>query len=170
MIRTTIDSPIGPLTLTSNGHAITALDWGDHGRDPADPVIDRVAAELAEYFTGKRLAFDVPLDPGGTDFDRAVWRAMAATPPGRIRTYGEVADELGASARAVGQACPRNPIAILIPCHRIVAAGGALGGFSGAAHRVDLKRELLAHEARVTGRVLPRSDPAQPSLFDATVP
>jgi methylated-DNA-[protein]-cysteine S-methyltransferase len=120
--------PRAPVTAASRAHLDAALAW------------------LAEYFAGKVPGTPPPLDLRGSDFDRTVWAALVAIPYGETRTYGELAREIGApgAARAVGAANGRNPVCVVVPCHRVVAAGGHLGGYSGG---LDVKRWLLAHEA-----------------------
>lgn len=110
-----------------------------------DPLVAETSRQLDAYFAGELDAFDLPVRPAGTTFQRLVWHIMQRIPKGHVRTYGGVAEELGASARAVGTACGRNPIPIIIPCHRIVAANGKLGGFS-ASGGVEDKVWLLRHE------------------------
>lgn len=110
-----------------------------------DPIVAETSRQLDAYFAGELETFDLPVRPAGTTFQRLVWHIMQRIPKGHVRTYGGVADELGASARAVGTACGRNPIPIIIPCHRIVAANGKMGGFS-AAGGVEDKVWLLRHE------------------------
>ena len=106
--------------------------------------------QIEEYFRGKRFEFEVTLDLEGTEFQRLVWRALAAIPFGETRSYGAVAETVGrpSAARAVGAATGRNPAPIIVPCHRVVGASGALTGFAGG---LDTKRALLAHEAEVAG-------------------
>lgn len=132
----TVASPLGPLTLTSNGEAIVRVAFRDEsmtgGMTGADCLLRRAAAQLDAYFAGDRKDFDLPLAPAGSPFQKRVCQAMSAIPPGQTRTYGELADDLGGSARAVGRACGANPIPVLIPCHRVLAAKGGLGGYSGA--------------------------------------
>ena len=103
---------------------------------------------LAAYFADPRSGFDIPLAPPGTPFQRRVWAALCMIPVGSVRSYGELARELGTAARALGGACGSNPIALIIPCHRVVSASGGLGGFMGGRRDVPLaiKRWLLAHE------------------------
>jgi methylated-DNA-[protein]-cysteine S-methyltransferase len=105
------------------------------------------AGQLADYFAGRAKRFELPLAPGGGAFERAVWTAMCRIPHGKTKTYGELAEAAGApgAARAVGTACGRNPIPIVIPCHRVTAAGGRLGGYSGLGG-LETKRFLLALE------------------------
>ncbi|ANK79552.1 MAG: cysteine methyltransferase [Rhizobiales bacterium NRL2] len=142
------DSPLGTIRIESDGAAITALRWSKSGWPDAPEdcgLHDRAADQLAAYFAGELDEFDLPLRPAGSNFQRSVWAAMQAIPKGATRTYGDVAGEIGAPARAVGTACGQNPIPVIIPCHRIVAANGSLGGFS-AAGGVEDKVWLLRHE------------------------
>jgi methylated-DNA-[protein]-cysteine S-methyltransferase len=147
MPQLTILTQIGELTVSEERGAIVALDWG-RGRDQVEtPALRKAARALQDYFDGAANAPDLPLAPAGTAFQQRVWAAMRAIPPGQTRTYGEIAREIGSTARAVGQACGANPIPILIPCHRVTAAAGALGGFSGGDGPVT-KQWLLDHERR----------------------
>ena len=116
-------------------------------------IIDEVARQLAEYFEGTRTDFDLPLDPVGTEFQRTAWSALRQIPYGETVSYGEQAARMGDrnKARAVGAANGRNPISIIVPCHRVVGSNGSLTGFAGG---VDTKRYLLDHERRVSGRTL----------------
>jgi methylated-DNA-[protein]-cysteine S-methyltransferase len=150
---TTVQSPIGELTLASDGEALTGLYMADQRHRPELPAADRdddavLAAareQLAEYFAGQRHAFDLPLRPAGTPFQRAVWDALREIPYGETAGYGELARRLGrpGAARAVGLANGRNPIAIVVPCHRVIGAAGALTGYGGGLER---KRYLLELE------------------------
>jgi methylated-DNA-[protein]-cysteine S-methyltransferase len=150
MPQLTLLSPLGELTLSEDGGAIVALDWG-RGRDQtASPLLAEAVAQLQDYFDGLRRDFDLPLAPHGTDFQRRVWTALRGIPPAHTRSYGTLARDLGSSARAVGQANGSNPIPILIPCHRVLAAGGSLGGYSGGDGPAT-KRWLLDHERRAYG-------------------
>ena len=143
----TVESPLGPLTVAARDGAIVALRFGGSARwGPADGVLDEAARQLDEYFAGARRAFDLPLAPAGTPFRRRVWQALRTIPWGRTRSYGAVARALGTAPRAVGGACGANPIPIIVPCHRVVAADGGLGGYSGG-EGCDTKRRLLEHEA-----------------------
>ena len=145
-----IESPAGLLRLRDSQGAITTLEWlrpasgsapqGDSG----SLLLAEAARQLAQYFAGERQDFDLPLAPAGNPFHQDVWRLMREIPFGRTATYGDLARQLGSAAQPVGSACGANPIAILIPCHRVVAANG-LGGFSGGAG-VESKRFLLHHE------------------------
>jgi len=138
-----IDSPVGSLTLVASGDQITELNWGQAGDDRA-PVLDAAADQLAAYFSGQQKRFDLPLNPGGSPFQRAFYAALCAIPYGQTRTYGDLARDLNVSAQAIGQACGANPIPILIPCDRVLAANG-LGGYSGRGG-VEAKVALLKLE------------------------
>jgi len=141
-----IDSPIGPIWIEARDGAVTRLGWsGAADADSDDPVLVDAAAQLAEYFAGEREDFDLPLDPVGSDFQKSVYRAMSEIPFGLTRTYGEIAKDLGVAAQPIGQACGSNPIPVIIPCHRVVASDGTLGGFS-ARGGVETKVALLRHE------------------------
>ena len=147
MPQLTCLTPIGEMTVSEDDGRIVALDWG-RGRDQTrTPLLSEAIAQLQDYFDGKRGTFDLPLAPQGTAFQRRVWDALRAIPPGEARSYGDLARDLSSSARAVGQANGANPIPILIPCHRVLAAHGALGGYSGGDGE-PTKRFLLALEAR----------------------
>lgn len=150
-----IATPLGPLTLaaTPRGLAAALFDGQRHHRgmlgapeDPAHPVLAQAAREFAEYFAGRRRHFELPLDPQGTPFQQQVWRALLGIAPGTTTSYGALAAQLGrpAAARAVGAAVGRNPVAIAVPCHRVVGSAGALTGYAGGLPR---KRALLALEA-----------------------
>jgi methylated-DNA-[protein]-cysteine S-methyltransferase len=112
------------------------------------PLIREAAAQLAAYFNNPAHRFELPLEPIGSDFRRRVWQALLDIPAGHPTTYGDLARRLGSSARAVGQALGDNPLPIVIPCHRVVAANGSLGGFnhSHTGYSLEIKRWLLAHE------------------------
>lgn len=143
MLRLTVQTPTGPVTLTEDDGAITTVDWGGAGRDHTT-TLDQAAAQMAAYFEDPTNVFDLPLRVSGSDFQRAVCDAMRAIPVGHTRTYGDIARDLGVPPQAVGQACGGNPIPIIIPCHRVLGASG-LGGFSGAGG-VETKVALLRHE------------------------
>jgi methylated-DNA-[protein]-cysteine S-methyltransferase len=150
-----LDTPLGPLLVRVDGGAVTAVRWV-RDQPPvvggSSTVLDAAAAELTEYFAGDRRAFDVPIDLGGLgSFQRQVLDATVAIPYGRTRAYGEIAADLGRTelVRAVGGALKHNPIAVIVPCHRVVAADGSLtgyGGAPGAGGRLDTKRALLEIE------------------------
>lgn len=148
MPQLTCLTPIGEVTVSEEDGTIVALDWG-RGRDQArTPLLLRAIAQLQDYFDNPASAFDLPLAPHGSAFQRRVWGALRAIPVGACRSYGDLARELGTSARAVGQANGANPIPLLIPCHRVLAAGGALGGYSGGDGQAT-KLWLLNHERRM---------------------
>jgi methylated-DNA-[protein]-cysteine S-methyltransferase len=152
----TIETPIGPLRLDAEEGALVAVHLPE-GRcspvaaveRPEDPVLAATARQLAEYFAGRRSTFDLPLRPRGTPFQRAVWDALRAIPWGETRSYAEIARAVGrpTAVRAVGAANGRNPLAIVVPCHRVIGAGGALTGYAGG---LEAKRWLLGHEAPIT--------------------
>ncbi len=124
--------------------AIVALNWGRAEHETVTPLLDEARAQLQSYFASGTKAFELPLRPAGTAFQTRVWRAMCKIAPGRTRSYGALARSVGSGPRAVAGACARNPIGIIIPCHRVVAADG-LGGFS-APGGVATKRALLRLE------------------------
>ncbi|MDO9712159.1 methylated-DNA--[protein]-cysteine S-methyltransferase [Paracraurococcus lichenis] len=166
MPHITLHTPLGELTVFEDDGAIVALDWGrGAGADDAapTPLLREAAAQLQDYFDGQRTGFDLPLNPQGSEFRRKVWDALRRIPPGETRSYLDIAREIGCrSPRAIGQANGDNPIPIIIPCHRVVAADGSLGGYSGGEGAAT-KRYLLALEARArtgapTGE-LPLSSP-----------
>ena len=142
-----IDSPIGPLTLSGEGEYLTALAFGDvrTAGDRPSPVLELAAGQLREYFSGGRRQFTVPLAAEGTEFQRRVWAALREIPYGTAASYKDVAIRLGkpGAAIAVGQANSRNPIPVIIPCHRVVGAGGQLVGYTGG---LRIKKALLAVE------------------------
>jgi methylated-DNA-[protein]-cysteine S-methyltransferase len=171
LFSTVIDSPVGALTIVASDDGLRAILWPDDDptrvrladtiEDASHPVIAATAGQLAQYFDGERTEFDVPLDPVGTEFQRAAWAALCSIPYGTTLSYGEQADRMGdrRKARAVGAANGRNPISIVVPCHRVVGANGALTGFAGGtqikAWLLDHERRQLSREARhgVTGPV-----------------
>lgn len=128
--RRTVETASGPVTVTEEDGTIVAVTWRRGGRDDS-PLLREAATQLKAYFAGDRRDFALPLKARGSDFQRAVWDRMRAIPYGETRSYGELAQATGGSARAVGTACGANPIPIFIPCHRVLGAGGRLGGFSG---------------------------------------
>ncbi len=161
-VQTAYHSPLGELTLVATDQALIAVLWPDEpdgrvrfGVTPsavdAHPVLDTAAVQLDEYFAGARTAFDLPLDPTGTEFQVQVWWSLASIPYGQTSTYGQQAKLISRpkAVRAVGAANGRNPLSIVLPCHRIVGADGKLTGFAGG---LDAKRWLLDHEqSHVTG-------------------
>lgn len=148
-----VSTPRGPLRVVGDREAVTGATFvGEAAAIPPDsagPVGD-LAGQLAEYFEGQRREFSVPLRPEGTPFQRRVWEALQAIPYGETRTYGQVAEAIGrpGAQRAVGGACRANPIVIAIPCHRVIGADGSMTGYGGKRRDLDLKRSLIAHEAR----------------------
>jgi methylated-DNA-[protein]-cysteine S-methyltransferase len=146
-----VDSPIGELSLAADAVGLCRLNFGRvDQRLEEDPVLAETAEQLKAYFAGELKEFSVPLSVrGGSEFERAVWSQLSRIPYGEMQTYGEVAKIVGdaGAARAVGVACNRNPIAVVVPCHRVVGAGGKMVGFGGG---IPLKRHLLELEARIT--------------------
>jgi methylated-DNA-[protein]-cysteine S-methyltransferase len=148
-----IDSPIGDLSLAVDEGGVCCLRFGAVDIDPElgrDPLLVEAQEQLKAYFAGELTEFTLPLSvPGGSEFERAVWSRLRRIPYGEMQTYGEVAKGVGdaGAARAVGMACNRNPIAVIVPCHRVVGAGGKMVGFGGGIPR---KRHLLELEARIS--------------------
>ncbi len=141
-----LESPVGNIRVTAAGGAVSALDWTDkQPRVPGTKILRDAARQLAEYFAGTRTEFFLRLAPVGTDHQKKVWAAMCEIPSGAVRSYGDIAREIGSSARAVGTACGKNPIPIIVPCHRILSTGGGIGGYSGRGG-IATKRQLLALE------------------------
>lgn len=149
----TMDSPLGPLTITASNQTITAVTIGQspsskHGVDPADAdVLHRATAQLGEYFEGSRTTFDLPLSWSGTRFQEAIWRTLSSIPFGEKLTYDQLGQKagVGRAPRAVGGAVGRNPIPIIVPCHRVLGASGTLTGYS-AGEGIPTKEKLLRHE------------------------
>lgn len=126
----TMTSWLGDLTIHEEGNAITRLNWGPATDEAQTLLLREAIAQLSAYLDGKLTCFDLPLNPDGTEFHQSVFQAMNAIPYGETRTYGDIARELGTYGQPVGQACGANPIPIIIPCHRVLSAGG-LGGYAG---------------------------------------
>ena len=143
--RLTCDTPLGPMTFSEDGDAIVELSWTKAADQDPTPLLTAAVAQLREYFDGARTDFDLPLAPRGSDFQKAICDQMLRIPYGETRTYGDLADALDSAPRAVGMACGKNPIPIVIPCHRVVGAGGALTGYSGGKG-VETKSFLLRLE------------------------
>jgi len=139
-----LHTPVGDVTVFEDNDAIVALEWGWVHDQASTPVLERARDQLDAYFDGALKTFDLPLAPRGTAYRRAVWAGLCAIPYGETRTYIDIARAAGGSARSVGQANGRNPIPIIIPCHRVVATGH-IGGYSGG-DGLDTKRWLLALE------------------------
>jgi methylated-DNA-[protein]-cysteine S-methyltransferase len=162
LVYTCVDSPIGELLLVGDGSTLHGLVMQD-GRHPVevDPGWERdddafadAREQLAEYFAGERTSFDVPVHLEGTDFQVRVWQALREIPYGTTISYGELARRVGrpTGARAVGAANGRNPVAVVVPCHRVIGADGSLTGFGGGTERKQL---LLGLEAETAGTTLP---------------
>jgi methylated-DNA-[protein]-cysteine S-methyltransferase len=176
---TYIDSPIGRLLLATDGEALTGLymDTPSHPPrgldgwtpDPAAGPLPQAVRQLGEYFTGSRREFDLPLRMQGTEFQQRAWRSLMQIPYGKTRSYGEQAKSIGNpnASRAVGLANGRNPIAIVVPCHRVIGADGSLTGFGGGLER---KRWLLAHEGlhQINGSVTVNIAPPPSARFAAS--
>jgi len=150
---TLMDSPIGPLTITAVGDVLTGVHMHEQRHFPTipagskrdDAALAHVVAQLSAYFAGERLDFDLPMDMHGTDFQRRVWASLCEIPYGETISYGELARWVGnpKASRAVGLANGRNPVAIVVPCHRVIGADGSLTGYGGGLER---KVWLLEHE------------------------
>ncbi len=154
IVYTEVDSPLGAVLLVGRAGALAGLYLADHGRSPVpgpdwrrdDGALRAVERQLGEYFAGRRAAFDVELDLTGTPFQLRVWEQLRAIPYGHTISYGELARRIGqpTASRAVGMANGRNPVSIVVPCHRVVAADGGLGGYGWGT---DRKAWLLALES-----------------------
>ncbi len=146
------DTPTGPMQIRVANEQVVRVTWlvANTPRLPEndeDPLLDETQNQLCEYFQGTRTDFTLPLAPTGTMFQHTVWAAMMRIPYGGTQTYGELAKSVGTAARAVGGACGANPIPVIIPCHRVTAANGKLGGFSGGVGDAT-KIELLELETK----------------------
>ncbi|MFZ1177659.1 MAG: methylated-DNA--[protein]-cysteine S-methyltransferase [Mycobacterium sp.] len=150
----TIDSPIGPLTLAGHDSVLTNLRMVDQTYEPSHAgwssnpgAFNDAVEQLLAYFAGELTEFAIEFDLGGTEFQQRVWKALLTIPYGETRSYGKIAEQIGApgSARAVGLANGHNPIAIVVPCHRVIGANGSLTGYGGG---LDRKRTLLKLEKR----------------------
>jgi methylated-DNA-[protein]-cysteine S-methyltransferase len=157
LYRTTVATPVGDVVVVTSDTGIREIRLplpGAARRPPGDsldghPLLGRARSQLDEYFRGTRRGFDLPLDVRGTDFQRAVWDALVAIPYGRTASYGEIAARIGrpGAARAVGAANARNPVPIVVPCHRVIGADGRMVGYGGPSEEgIALKRRLLAIE------------------------
>ena len=143
--RLTVDSPVGSLTLAEQDGALVGIAFRDEGACDRTPLLVEAERQLTEYFAGRRRRFDLPLAPAGTTFQKEVWAALCGIPYGQTRSYKDIAAAVGrpAACRAVGMANNRNPLPIVIPCHRVIGASGALTGYAGG---LDVKRRLLEIE------------------------
>ena len=146
MPEITVQSPIGPLTLAEADGCITRLDWRAARRNTETPLLREARRQLLAYFAGSLREFDLPLSLGGSPFQLRVWQAMQRIPYGSTRSYGELAHDTDSAPRAVGYACGSNPLAIIVPCHRVLAAGRRIGGYSGG-EGIATKRRLLEIES-----------------------
>jgi methylated-DNA-[protein]-cysteine S-methyltransferase len=155
-----LDSPVGRLALEADGETLTGVRWAsarEGAREGAteratsvkpSPVLKEAHRQLERYFARKLRTFDLPLAARGTDFQKSVWKMMREIAYGETATYGSIAMALASGPRAVGTACGRNPIPIIVPCHRVLGSGGTEGGFSGG-QGLPTKRKLLAFEGVV---------------------
>lgn len=144
MPQLSMHSPIGDITISEEDGEIVSIDWGWARDQKLTPLLKKAKRQLDNYFDGALEKFDLPLRVEGTPFQKQVWREMCKIPAGQTRTYGDIAKQLKASAQSVGTACGRNRLPVIIPCHRVVAAGG-FGGYSGAGG-VETKIALLELE------------------------
>jgi methylated-DNA-[protein]-cysteine S-methyltransferase len=158
MLRYTFaETPIGAILIAGDGEAIVEIHFAGANPRPDwirdDDALREAANQLHAYFAGERSGFDLRLAPRGTDFQQSVWSALQQIPYGETTTYSTIAERIGrpAAIRAVGAANGANPIPIVIPCHRVIGANGSMTGFGGG---IDVKRRLLALEARVAGQTL----------------
>lgn len=147
MYQTQLSTPLGPLTVQSDGTFITAIEFGVATAAPTQgcKVLDRATTQLEAYFAGELTSFDLPLQPSGTAFQQRVWQALTGVQFGQTVSYAKIAQviENPKGVRAVGMANSKNPIAVVIPCHRIIGANGTLTGYAGG---LDKKEWLLRHE------------------------
>lgn len=155
MSQLSLHGPIGDLTISEEVGRIVSVDWGWGCEQEETALLREARAQLFAHFDGILRAFDLPLAPAGTAYQRQVWEVLIRIPYGATRTYTEVAAEAGGAPRSVGQANGSNPIPIMIPCHRVVAAGG-LGGYSGGSG-VDTKRWVLGLERRTQATAIRRT-------------
>lgn len=155
MPQISINSPVGAITVFAFEDQIVALDWGFVDEVESTPVLEEAQKQLTAYFAGRLQSFDLPLAPDGTDFQKIVWQAMGKIPMGQTATYKELAAMAGSpkAFQSVGTACGLNPIPIIIPCHRVLAAGDKPGGYSGHGG-LETKRALL----KIEGVDLPLPD------------
>jgi methylated-DNA-[protein]-cysteine S-methyltransferase len=145
-----VETPLGPLGVRVDAKGLAEIDFLPNDRraqSAADPLSRKVVGQLARYFLQPAPPFSLPLHLQGTPFQRSVWGLLCEIPVGQVWTYGEMARRLGSSPRAVGNACRRNPVPVVVPCHRVVGAQG-LGGYAGetTGRNMEIKRWLLAHE------------------------
>lgn len=144
-------APFAVLGIRTAGRAVTGIEYlptRERAQPPKNAIAERACHQLERYLADPQFRFTLPLAPGGTSFRRRVWDALSTIPVGESRTYGELARRLHSAPRAIGGACGANPIALVIPCHRVVGSRGSLGGFMGATEGdpIAIKHWLLAHE------------------------
>lgn len=155
LYTTTVTTPLGDLSVVTSDAGVVAVGWlGDGNRDEdtravTNPIGEEAARQLVEYFAGDRTSFDLPLDLRGTDFQRQVWASLRTIPFGETISYAEQARRLGrpTAVRAVAAANGRNPVGIIVPCHRVIGSDGSLTGYAAG---LPVKRWLLAHEGSAT--------------------
>ena len=159
-VQTTFNSPLGPVIVAATDQGLAGV-WFDGQRhlpdtstwrvDPLHPMLVRAVQQLSEYFAGERTAFDLPLDlHGGTAFQQSVWHALLQIPRGTTTSYGAISSRIGkpAAVRAVGAAVGRNPISVIVPCHRVLGSDGSLTGYAGGLDRKGARRKLEAAAGR----------------------
>lgn len=152
MAHLSFPSPVGDLTLVEEDGAIVELNWGRKADGEPSSLLVKARDQIDAYFSKKTNKFDLPLQPKVSAFQNRVLRVIQEIPFGKTKSYGDLAGWVGSSARAVGRACGANPIPIIIPCHRVIAKTGALGGYSGlGGYRTKLK--LLVHEGSEIGEL-----------------
>ena len=143
-----MNTPVGPLTIFEEDGALVSIEFGRAPDGTETPLLQDAKSQLDRYFDRELETFDLPLKPRGSAHDKEVWHHMAAIPYGRTQTYGQLATVVNSNARAVGTACGRNPIPIVIPCHRVVGSDGKMTGYSGGSG-IETKTALLALEGVV---------------------
>jgi methylated-DNA-[protein]-cysteine S-methyltransferase len=153
MASLSISSPVGRLVIEEEGGAIIAIRWANEAGGNGSPLLSEAARQIEAYFAGTLIDFDVPLRPAGSAHEQRVWAAMLRIPYGQTRSYGELAMDIGSAPRAVGGACGKNPIPIVIPCHRVLGKGW-MGGYSGSGG-LSTKRTLLTLEGALEPELVP---------------
>jgi len=149
MSQLSMHTPVIDLTITELEDTIIAVDWGWSPFQGSSPLLREAKRQLNLYFDGKLKEFDLPLNPMGTRHQEKVWQAMMDIPYGEVTTYGALAKSIGSAAQPVGTACGRNPLPVLVPCHRVVGSGGSFGGYSGDGG-LYTKRALLVLEGALS--------------------
>lgn len=152
ILCTSLMTPVGDLTLFEADDALCVVEWGTGPQGTETPLLKEAKAQLSAYFKGQLTEFDLPLDPMGTDHQKQVWAIMQTIPYGQSFTYGQIATLIGSSPRAVGGACGRNPLPILIPCHRVMGQSGKLTGYSGG-EGLDTKQRLITLEQAISSQL-----------------